>query len=136
MQQMQLQTTSIEQRYTDKYENFIKQMILYNYQYRERWDLIQFFTTLLKDTDDLNQKRELLRFLGMSSIYKQMGLNVNQELIHRYMLGGKHEDQVFEQRWLIRIKSDGPTLIVFVNDEQRKLIDIVVGKVDLQINIY
>lgn len=65
-----IQNTSIEARYTEPYERFIKSMIQYNYQYRERWDLIQFFTTLLKDTDDLNSKRELLRFLGMSSIYR------------------------------------------------------------------
>lgn len=29
---------------------------------------------------------------------------------------------------MLRIKSDGPTLIVFVNDQQRKLIDIILKK--------
>jgi hypothetical protein len=69
-----------------------------------------------------------LRFLSVSSIFGNDGINVNQEIIYRYLIPENNEDLVFEHNVLLRIKSDGPTLIVFVNDQQRKLIDIILKK--------
>ncbi len=108
----------------------IKKMKKHNYQYKISWDLILFFTYLLKDEKaiDMKSKRELLKFLGIAASFEHMGVNVNQEGIYSNLIPEDFEDKVYENNILLRIKSDGPMLIVFVNDDQKKLMDIVKGK--------
>lgn len=45
------------------------------------------------------------------------GFNLNQELIFKSIVPEEDEDSVFDYNVFYRIKSDGPTLIVFVDEE-------------------
>ena len=62
-------------------------------------------------------KSSLLHFLSIGSTYMEDGVNINQELIYKSLIPDMKEDQVFDCEVLLRIKSDGPTIIVFVNDD-------------------
>ena len=78
--------------------------------------MLDFFCYLLVDCEEFDKKRKLLKFLVISSTYKNCGINVNQELLYRNLIP-ENEEQIYEDNYLIRIKSDGPTLIAFVNNE-------------------
>ncbi|EGR27925.1 MIR domain protein [Ichthyophthirius multifiliis] len=119
-----LQIIEQEEKYRYKYEKITQQLKNLNFKIKEQWDIIDFYCYLLIKNNKFEIKRKLLSFLATAATYRQCGINVNQELIYKYLIP-KNEEQVYEDNYFIRIKSDGPTLIVFVNSEQRKLVDIV-----------
>jgi hypothetical protein len=55
--------------------------------------------------------------MSQMSILLGEGFNLNQELLFKSIVPEEEEDSVFDYNVFYRIKSDGPTLIVFVDEE-------------------
>lgn len=55
--------------------------------------------------------------MSCMSVLENEGFNINQESFFKSIVPEVEEDKVFEKNVFYRIKSDGPTLIVFVDDE-------------------
>ena len=73
--------------------------------------MFEFFCYKLIETTDEVTRRELLRFLGFASSDKGDGVNENQELIYKYLIP-ENEDFMYDKGYLIRIKSEGPELLI------------------------
>ncbi|CAD8111133.1 unnamed protein product [Paramecium sonneborni] len=87
----------------------------------QTWDLLMFFTTMLKSNYFLfNKKIEIMYFLKESVCFEEKGININQETAYKYILSSQ---RVFEDEILIRLKSDGPQLKVYRGDQESTLLD-------------
>ena len=65
-----------------------------NYTKKIQWDLIKFFTTLIRDkeTTDLKLKKDILNFFIIASTFEGSGVNTNQQLIYKNLIPEKAED--------------------------------------------
>jgi hypothetical protein len=123
-----------DSEYINFYNSILQKFEEEDYSIREQWDLINFFTQLLfKPNIRIKDKKYLLRFLKTSSTLQDVGVNVNQELIYRY-LGLDETDKVFN-RVLIKIKSDDSQIFILTDDGNIKLDEFFNQMNQIQSNI-
>ena len=102
---------------------FAENIIKFDDKFELSWDLLMFFSVMLKRSKSFAKKKEIVEFLKCTAAFEGLGVNINQELAYRYILQDGQGDRVFEDEVLIRIKSDGPQLKVYRNGEEQSLLD-------------
>lgn len=106
------------QTYVELYDNLI-----YGWQEEEgmkntQWDLLNFFIMMIFQAElTLTDRKNLLSFLKTSVVKDGNGLNVNQELIFKYLnLNSKKEMNVIFRKMLFSIDTVNSTIMITTDD--------------------
>ena len=109
--------------YSVQYNKIAASIVGEDYDVIIKWDLILFFTNLLKDRgSSASKKRDLISFLQFSSTFQGRGLNSNQERVYRTLLAGGFE-KLFDNEVLIKIQAEGNNIKVYFMGEERAFIE-------------
>ena len=77
-----------EDVYTAAYKKFYnkiaKNFKLDLFKILKDWEAIKFFAALLQRTDDIDKQKKLIYFFKTISLQGSEGININQEIIHKY----------------------------------------------------
>lgn len=107
------------QSYVELYDNFI-----FSWQEQEegmkssQWDLLNFFIMMIFQAElTLSDRKNLLSFLKTSVVKDGNGLNVNQELIFKYLnLNIKRDSNPIFKKMLFRIETTNSSIQITTDD--------------------
>lgn len=110
--------------YNDHYNSYISY-----FQEKEeipqkmQWDLINFFIMMIFQAETvLTDKKNLLKFLNTSVSLHENGVNMNQELIYKYLnVSSKKWHAILYDKLLIEIKTEDNYLYIIDNENKIKL---------------
>ena len=111
---------SFIKEYESEYSGVSKDLLESEMKKRKVMSIINIFSILMQDqtcSKNLIFKQKILQTMSQMCILNNDGFNLNQELIFKSIVPEEDEDSVFDYNVFYRIKSDGPTLIVFVDEE-------------------
>ncbi|KAM3147608.1 hypothetical protein pb186bvf_000415 [Paramecium bursaria] len=110
---MQSQVLRQQINHSEQYKLLVE-YIKEDRQINQTWDLMTFYCKLFIETKSNKKRIEIIQFLKQAANLEGKGININQELGYKCILG---EGNVFERNILIRIKSDGPQLKIYRKGE-------------------
>lgn len=88
-----------------------------------QWDLISFFIMMIFQAETvLTDKKNLLKFLNISVSLYENGVNMNQELIYKYLnVASKNWHPILYDKLLIEIQTQDNLLFIINNENKIKL---------------
>lgn len=111
----QLQISKKSKSYVDLYDSYIHTLTEDDdIQLNVQWDLLSFFIMMIFQAEiSINDKKNLLKFLNTSVDFNDNGVNMNQELIFKYLnIGSKKWNNLLFEKLLFEIETENQVILV------------------------